>query len=132
MSLPNARIELIIKTAASSGAANTDVAFRPEAGEIWEVLMIFGYNDDGTPWHYWLWTDITVTLSEITRKQASASYDYLYLGNNNNNPAGVPFMAGPLTVTYKSFPTYRWVATQAAKNGTVKALVRRYFGMDEP
>ncbi len=130
MSVPNARVRLKVVTAASAGAANTDVAFRPEAGEIWEVIWLMGYNDDGVAWAYWLWTDDVVTASEMTRKQSAASYDYLNIGNNTMNQG--PGLIGPLWVTYTSYPTYRWTASAGAKNGTVKGLIRVYRGMDEP
>ena len=128
--IPNARLRLKTTTAASAGAANTDVPFRPQAGEIWEVVWIIGYNDDGIAWAYWLWTDDVVTASEMTRKQSAASYDYLPLGINAMN--GGPGLVAPLWVTYTSFPTYRWTASAGAKTGTVKALVRVYSGQDEP
>ena len=122
---------MIVKSATSAGAANTDVPFRPEAGELWEVIWIVGYNDDGVAWAYWLWTDDVVTASEFSRRQSAASYDQLPLGANVMQ-TGVQPLAGPLWVTYKSYPTYRWVASAGAKVGTVKALVRRYLGMEEP
>jgi len=131
MSVPNARVRLKIASATAAGAATTSVPFRPAAGEIWEVLWIIGYHDDGIAWMYWAWTDDVVTASEMTRKQSAASYDYLALGGNAINPASAPLNA-PLWITYTSFPTFQWVASAGGKIGTVKALVRVYAGMDEP
>jgi hypothetical protein len=91
---------------------------------------MIGYHDDGAAWMYWLWTDDVVTLSEVSRKQATASYDYLHFGGSAINPASNP-MCAPMWVTHTGYPTFQWVATAAAKHGTVKAMVREYLAMDE-
>lgn len=118
----------VSSTVASAGAGNTDLPVRPAAGCVWEVLMLYAYQDDGAVAQSWHWTDPDVSAGQLYGiTGASGSYWHFVEGDDT---ASIPSkIRGPVVVTYDRYPTFRFVASAGAKNATYVALVREWRGV---
>jgi hypothetical protein len=95
---------------------------------VWEVLWAVGFQDDGAVTHSWLWTDPDVADQDVCSMGAAGALHPLFLGAQTEKGNPFTFM-GPPVLTYNRYLTYRFVASAAAKNGCVRAIVKELRGV---
>ena len=115
-------------TTASTGAANTYVDVRPSAGCAWEVLSLWGWQDDGAVNQSWNWTDIDVTNQILTTITGAANTHWWFI-TKDDTPDAVQLCVAPPILTYDRYLRFCWSASAAGKNGYFRALVREYRGI---
>lgn len=122
------KLRFISATAASTGAALTYVNLRPDQGKAWKVLFAAGYQDDGAVGHYWYATDPDLVNEQMSAAAATgANYRLPLLASEDN---GVQNFIEPPVITYNRYFRYAFLASAAAKNGYVKAVVVEYSGVN--
>lgn len=118
-------------TAASAGAANTQVHLRPDSGKIWKVLHCWGYQaSGGARAAAWYWTDPETaggTTIGATIAALASSIPLMFPGMAAVGGVGGDILpTEPFWVTNNSYATFVWTASGAGENGYVKALILEY------
>lgn len=118
----------ITATTASAGAGQTIVNLQPAAGCVWEIIWAWAFQDDGAVWHEWQGVDPDTTMT-LTGVIASGANDALPLGPIIGGGDDPNYLVAPMVVTYNRYVRYWFTASAAAKNGTLRAVVREYRGV---
>lgn len=118
----------VTATGASSGAGATTISLRPDKGCVWELLMIYGYQDDGAVSQSWLWADPEGGSSNLLSITGAANVHW-HLGTEDDTATSTQLLRGPVHATYDRYPRFQFTASGAGKNGTIVALVREYKGI---
>lgn len=115
-------------TVASAGAGTVYSDVRPTAGCAWEILALWGWQDDGAVVMYWNWTDLDVTNQILQSITGAASTFWYFLTGDDTWDATQRCMAPPI-LTYDRYIRFGFTASGVGKNGTWRALVREYRGI---
>ena len=116
-------------TGASAGAGAFTINLRPDKGCVWEVLLAYGYQDDGAVSQSWLMTDVdngNVNLFTIT----GAANVHWHFGTEDDTAGSTQLARGPLILTYDRYLRFQFTASAGAKNSYIKALVREWRGLN--
>lgn len=115
-------------TSTSTGAGNTYVDVRPDAGKVWEIGMLSAMQDDGPVLQMWTITDIDTT-NQIVQSITGAANTYWYLGTTDDTMDAVQKAVAPLVVTYDRYLRFGFTASAAGKNATVRGWVKEFRGL---
>ena len=114
-------------------AAASDIDLGPPAeGEIWEVLAAWGIHDDtgNARTCAWLFSDgVTNDLAAGGKSMVDLLPLSLYSVDGNVNVLGHDW-SKPLRLNKATYLTYRVVAIGAGKKGYIKAIIRKYRGVE--
>lgn len=118
----------VTATGASSGAGATTISLRPDKGCVWELLMCYGYQDDGAVSQSWLFADPEGGSTNLLTITGAANVHW-HLGTEDDIATSPMLVRGPIYTTYDRYVRFQFTASAGAKNGTIVALVREYKGI---
>jgi hypothetical protein len=118
-------------TAVSAGAASTSVVCRPAEGQVWWAYLLQAYHTaGGNRLANWGWVDELVSGITFSPDIAALAPSAIVpFGAYNSGVASYATL--PIRITYTSYPVFIWVATGAAENGFIRALVSERMGIVE-
>ena len=129
-SLPPGKTRLVYVTAASTGAGNTTLTLRPDAGKCWKLLMAYAYQaSGGNRAAQWTFVDPVTSGNLGMSIAALPSSTAMPVGAQTTTPANTFTLPQPVWLYRSRYMAWVWTAAGGAENGYMYALVEEYEGV---
>ena len=121
-------LRFITLSETSAGAGNCDTDIRPPQNCYWEVLYLYGTQNDGAVACGWLITDKDNTKATVIGITGASGVPWYFAAYDDTADAD-DHMYGPPVLSYETYLTFRFAASAASKVSTVRALVKEFRGV---
>jgi hypothetical protein len=124
-------ITTVIQIDGTAATDDTDLG-PPPTGEVWEILAAWGLHDNAVAKACaWTLSDgVTADMAEGAKSMAALLPLSVYSNDANVSVLGQGDWKQPIRLNAACYLTYRAVGMEAGKKGYIKAIIRKFRGIE--